>query len=365
MTKYHTGLLAAGIALLLATTAQADTFVYVGNADSNDIHVLKLDKASGDLSPVQVAPFPGITKAGPSTPLAVSPDRKFLYAGVRSDPFTAVGFAIDARTGRLQPTSNGPLADSMAYIATDRSGKYLLSASFGGNKVAVNPIAPAGSVQPPSQVITTGKNAHAILASPDNRHVLATNMGSDVVLTFKFDAKTGTLTQASNAVTADKAGPRHLVFHPNRKYAYVITELSGDIIINHYDAKTGQLHPNQTVSVMPPAGIPGGGAKPWAADLHITSDGKFIYGSERTTSTLTGFRVDAATGKLSRIGEVPTQKQPRGFGVDPNNRYLFAVGEQSHALTAYRIDGTSGALSPIKEYPVGKKPNWVEVIDFK
>lgn len=358
---YRSGLLATVVAIgLMASTAWADTFVYVGNADSNDIHVLKLNKATGDLSPVQVAPFPGITKAGPSTPMTVSPDKKFLYAGVRSEPFTAVGFAVDAASGKLSPTANGPLADSMAYVSTDKTGKYLLSASFGGNKIAVNPIAPAGSVQAPSQVITTGKNAHAILTSPDNRHVLATNMGSDVVLTFKFDAKTGTLTQASNAVTADKAGPRHLVFHPNRKYAYVITELSGDIIVNHYDAKTGQLHPIQTISLMP-----AGGAKPWAADLHITSDGKFIYGSERTTSTITGFKVDAATGKLSRIGEVPTQKQPRGFGIDPKDKYLFAVGEQSHALTAYSINAQTGALTALKEYPVGKKPNWVEVIDFK
>jgi len=360
MKPYRTGLLAAVLGLGMAASALADTFVYVGNADSNDIHVLKLDKASGALSPVQVAPFPNITKPGASTPLAVSPDKKFLYAGVRSDPFTAVGFSIDAASGRLSPTANGPLADSMAYVATDKSGKYLLSASYGGHKIAVNPIAPAGTVQAPKQVITTGQNAHAILPSPDNRYVFATNLGSDVVLTFRFDAKTGTLTQASNVVAPEKSGPRHLVFHPNRKYAYLITELSGDIIAYQFDAKAGQLHPIQTVSVMP-----AGGAKPWAADLHMTSDGKFIYGSERTTSTITGFRVDATTGKLSRIGEVPTQKQPRGFGIDPTDKYLFAVGEQSHALTAYSINAQSGALTALKEYPVGKKPNWVEVIAFK
>ncbi|WP_341912336.1 beta-propeller fold lactonase family protein [Ferrovibrio terrae] len=363
MKTYRTGLLAVAFACgLLASAAQADTYVYVGNADSNDIHVLKLNKATGDLAPVQVAPFPGIEKAGPSTPLAVSPDRKFLYAGVRAAPFTAVGFAIDAKTGRLQHTANGPLADSMAYIATDRSGKYLLSASYGGHKITVNPITPAGTVQAPSQVITTGQNAHAILPSPDNRYVFATNLGSDVVLTFKFDSATGMLTQSSppNTVAPAKSGPRHLVFHPNGKFAYLLTELSADIIAYRYDAKAGTLKDLQTVSIMP-----AGGAKPWAADLQITRDGRFIYGSERTTSTLTGFKVDATTGKLTRIGEVPTQKQPRGFGIDPSSTYLFAVGEQSHALTAYRINATTGALTPMKDYPVGKKPNWVEVIDFK
>jgi 6-phosphogluconolactonase len=361
MSPYRTTYLAAALALaLLAPVAHADTFVYVGNAESNDIHVLKLNKATGDLAPVQVAPFPGIDKAGPSTPLAVSPDRKFLYAGVRAAPFTAIGFAIDAKTGRLQPTANGPLADSMAYIATDRSGRYLLSASYGGHKITVNPITSAGAVQAPQQVITTGQNAHAILPSPDNRYVFATNLGSDVVLTFKFDAASGTLTQASNIVAPAKSGPRHLVFHPNGKFAYLLTELSADVIAYRYDAKAGTLKDIQTVSIMP-----AGGAKPWAADLQITRDGRFIYGSERTTSTLTGFKVDAATGKLTRIGEVPTQKQPRGFGIDPSSTYLFAVGEQSHALTVYRINGTSGALTAIRDYPVGKKPNWVEVVDFR
>lgn len=363
MTTYRSRLLAAALAFgMTASAAHAETFIYVGNADSNDIHVLKLDKTTGDLTPVQVAPFPGITKPGASTPLAVSPDKKFLYAGVRSDPFTAVGFAIDAATGRLQPTANGPLADSMAYIATDRSGRYLLSASYGGHKVTVNPIAPDGKVQAPQQVVTTGPNAHAILASPDNRHVLATSLGADVVLQFKFDAATGSLSQNTppNMVAPAKSGPRHFVFHPDRRHVYLLTELSGDIIAAQYNAKAGTLQAFQTVSLMP-----AGGAKPWAADIHVTPDGRFLYGSERTTSTITGFRIDAASGKLTRIGEVPTQKQPRGFAIDPGSKYLFAVGELSHAMTVYRIDGKTGALTAIKDYPVGKKPNWVEVVDFR
>lgn len=361
MKSFRTGLLAAAFAIgLFATAAQAETYVYVGNADSNDIHVLKLNKTNGDLSPVQVASFPGITKAGPSTPLAVSPDRKHLYAGVRSEPFTAVGFAIDGATGRLQHTANGPLADSMAYIATDRSGRYLLSASFGGHKVAVNPIGPAGTVQAPKQVIATGPNAHAIIPSKDNKYVLATNMGSDAVLQFTFDAAAGTLFANTPAAvdTPEKSGPRHIVFHPNNRYAYVITELSGDVIAYHYDAKAGTLKSFQTVSLMPAVG-----AKPWAAELRMTPDGRYIYGTERTTSTITGFRIDAASGKLTKVDTVPTQKQPRGMGIDPGSKYVFAVGEQSHALTAYRIDG--GKLVALKEYPVGKKPNWIEVVDFR
>jgi 6-phosphogluconolactonase len=108
-----------------------------------------------------------------------------------------------------------------------------------------------------------------------------------------------------------------------------------------------------------PAGFDG---KPWAADLHLTPDGRFLYASERTSSTLTGFRVDAATGQLSLIGSVPTEKQPRGFAIDPSGRWLAAVGEMSDGMSVYAIDQSSGALEKPAIYAVGKKPNWVEFV---
>ena len=129
-------LLGAG---LMMAPASAATFVYVGNADSQDISILEL-KSNGDLTPVETAAVPGPAKPGSSLPLAVSPDRKRLYAGLRNEPYSVVTFSIDARTGKLKPVGPGPLADSMAYIATDRSGQFLFSASYGGNKIAVNPI---------------------------------------------------------------------------------------------------------------------------------------------------------------------------------------------------------------------------------
>ena len=94
----------------------AETFAYVGNADSNDISVFKLAE-SGEMTPVQTAAFTGVDKPGSSTPLAITPDHRVLIAGVRSQPFLAVSFAIDPKTGQLSPLGNGPLADSMANIA--------------------------------------------------------------------------------------------------------------------------------------------------------------------------------------------------------------------------------------------------------
>src|SRR5262245_32206339 len=165
-------LLAAVAGTLMASPVGAATLVYVGNAESNEIYVLRLDRASGDLTLVEKVPIPGIEKPGISTPMALSPDRRFLYVGTRGEPKVAAGFAIDQATGKLTHVASGPLAESMAYIATDRTGRYLLGASYPGHKVTVNPIGPPGTVQAPTQVLPGYPNAHAIQADAANRHVV-------------------------------------------------------------------------------------------------------------------------------------------------------------------------------------------------
>jgi 6-phosphogluconolactonase len=116
------------------TAAQAATFVYVGSAESNDIHVFTLDATSGGLTEVEKVPIPGLAKAGPTTPMAVSPDKRVLHVGTRGEPLTVSSFAIDAKTGKLTHLGNAALPDSMAYVATDRSGRYLLSGPMAGTR---------------------------------------------------------------------------------------------------------------------------------------------------------------------------------------------------------------------------------------
>jgi 6-phosphogluconolactonase len=120
-------------ATMMVSTTRAATFVYVGSAESNEIYVLQLDRQSGDLTVAEKVLIPGITKPGASTPMAVSPDRRFLYVGTRGEPQIAAGFAIDSSSGKLKHVANGPLADSMAYISLDRTGRFLLGASYPGH----------------------------------------------------------------------------------------------------------------------------------------------------------------------------------------------------------------------------------------
>ena len=353
-------LVATGI--LMAPGAGAATFAYVGNAESNEVYVLRLDQQNGDLTVIEKTPIPGIEKPGISSPMALSPDRRILYVGTRGEPKIAAGFAIDPSTGRLTFVAAGPLADSLAYISTDRSGRFLLGASYPGHRVTVNPIGSPGRVLPPQQVLENYPNAHSIMADPANRFVLVPTLGNDRINQFAFDATTGKLTPTSSpaAEARVKAGPRHFVYHPSGKIVYVIGELDGAVYVFDYNDATGDLKPKQIVSALP-ADFQG---KPAAADLHITPNGTFLYGSERTSSTLAGFQVDPAKGTLTPIGSVPTEKQPRGFGIDPSGHYLLAVGQLSHGLSSYSIDQTSGKLTKLKEYPMGKNPNWVEFVEL-
>lgn len=356
-----------GLAILLEagflmSSVQAATFVYVGNSDSQEVSVLEL-RPNGDLTPVETTAVPGPAKPGNSLPLAVSPDKKRLFAGLRNEPFSVVTFAIDGKTGKLRPVGPGPLADSMAYISTDRTGKFLFSASYGGNKIAVNPIGPDGVVQAAQQVMPTQPNAHCIVTDPSNRFVLHTSLGGDLVYQEKLDAKTGKLTPndpPSVSVKA-KAGARHLVFAPNGKFVYLVNELDASIYVFPWDAKTGTLKKEVQVTTSLPKGFDG---KPSAADIHLTPDGKYLYTSERTTSTLAAFKADARTGMLTPIDSFATEKQPRAFNIDPTGRYLLTVGELSNSMTNYSIDKASGKLTKLKEYPMGKKPNWVEIVAF-
>jgi 6-phosphogluconolactonase (cycloisomerase 2 family) len=145
---------------------------------------------------------------------------------------------------------------------------------------------------------------------------------------------------------------------PRRRWA---PELDASIYVFPWDAKTGTLKKEVQVRTALPKGFDG---KPWAAAIHLTPDGKFLYASQRTTSTLAAFRVDPKAGLLTSIDSYPTEKQPRGFNIDPTGRYLLSVGQLSNSLTTYAIDKATGKLTKLREYPMGKNPNWVEIISF-
>jgi 6-phosphogluconolactonase len=355
--------------LIARRTAMAetmpDTVVYVSNAASKEIHTLAMNRETGELSLLDNVPVPGTDKPSPaSMPMAVSPDHRFLYAALRSDNFPASTFAIDRASGRLTHIATTPLQDSMAYIITDRTGRYLLAASYPGNKLTINPIDEQGRVvEKPIQVIPNRPKSHCILVDATNRYCYATSLGSDIVMEWKFDPATGILSPngPGEVHTKPGAGPRHMALHPTGRFLYLITETTDTIGAYAIDPASGTLTELQFVDARP-AGFTD---QPAAADLHVTPDGRFLYGSERKTSTLAGYRIDPDKGTLAPIGHFPTENTPRGFNIDPRGRFLLSVGLDSNAMTVYRIDPQSGALTGLKQYPMGEQPNWIEIVDLR
>jgi len=155
------------------------------------------------------------------------------------------------------------------------------------------------------------------------------------------------------------SGPRFISLSPDGRHVYVNGELDGSVSVHPFDAATGTVRPSvQQLSALP-AGFAG---KPWAADLKLTPDGRHLYVSERTGSTIAAFAVEAGSGTLRLVSIVPALRQPRALGIDPSGRFLIAAGQLSNSVAVYAIDPASGGLRALAEYPVGRNPTWVEIL---
>ena len=342
----------------------ARTIAYVANAESKDIFVFDMDRQSGALSLVERVPVPGTDLPSPtSLPMAVSPDRRFLYAALRSPPFAASSFGIDASSGRLSHLATTPLLCAMAYIVIDRSGQFLLAASYTDARLAIYPIDSAGRIEGRTmQVTPTGPNAHCVVVDAANRFAYSAVLGADHVMQLVFDPDTGTLgpNTPSTVTTRARSGPRHLAFHPTGRFIYLLNQTDATIVAYRIEPGSGGLSEIETVATLPAHFL--GEAN--AADIHATPDGRFLYASERQTSTLTGFRIDSANGFLAPIGRWDTETTPRGFAIDPRGGFLLAAGLDSNRLSVHAIDPEDGSLSPQAQYPLGGMPNWVEIVDL-
>jgi 6-phosphogluconolactonase len=371
------GLLMALSTLLFGAQAQGATFVYVSNSEDGDIGMYTM-QPDGSLRPGSRFKAEKIVM-----PMTVSLDKRVLVAAVRSKPFSAYTYSIDRASGQLTLVGTGPLAESFPYISFDRSGRFLFGASYGAHLVSVNPVGADGRVGAPMQVIPTARNAHAIRADNTNRFVFVPHLGTDQIFQFLFDEKSGRLSANTPPVLQMKqgTGPRHLITSPDNRFVYLMNELTATVTTLSLDPKTGLLTELGSASALPPdskllpgapriaAGAPGAPVRNtdddiWASDLHVTPNGRFLYAAERTSSTIGGFSVDSATGKLTYLRSTPTEKQPRGFQIDSTGRFMVVSGEKSDTLSAYSIDPSSGALKLIGKYPTGKGSNWVEIVSF-
>ncbi len=337
--------------------------LYVCLQDDDKIAAFAMDADTGQLTPQAAMAVAG----GPSV-LAISPDRQVLYVGHRTKP-TISSFRIDQRTGGLTP--QGTLAQEHAptFLAPDRTGRFLLCAYYQGGGAAVHPLAANGAVGATSpDWLATANGAHAIATDPSNRFAFVphiarlndnvmeppkNNPRPNVIMQFRFDAQTGGLSPNSplRVEPAQRVGPRHYCFHPTRDLVYFSNEQGCSVTVYRLDPATGTLSAAQTISTLPD----GYRERNTCSQIHLTPSGDFLYVANRGHNSIAGFAVDAATGHLTALGQVPTEAVPSAFGLDPAGRFLFAVGTASGRLASYRI-GETGALTPLATQAVGQRP---------
>jgi 6-phosphogluconolactonase len=295
--------------------------------------------------------------------LAVHPDGKHVYAvgelagfsGKNADSVCA--FEINPATGELEALNAQPGGGGEpCHLTIDPSGRYVLSAQYGGGSCAVFPIADDGSLKPKSSfhqhVGASGVNpkrqeaphAHSINVDPSGQIAVVADLGKDQVVIYQFDAQSGVLTP-NNPATLDTppgSGPRHFVFHPTKPFAYVNMEMSSQVSALSFDAVTGRFDTLQTLSTLP-ADFDGLKA---VAEIRITPDGRFVYVSNRGHDHIAIFSVNPMTGKLSLVGHESTRgKFPRNFNIDPTGQFLVVANQQTNNVVVFRIDPMSGKLT--------------------
>jgi 6-phosphogluconolactonase len=304
--------------------------------------------ADGGLKPSGQTPMPG----GPA-PLALGPDGRTLYCGLRGTPALVV-MSVEG-DGRLAEAARTPLDADPCYVGVDRTGRYVLCAYFGAGMISVHRV---GDGEPRrTYQLQTHKGAHMINADPSNRYVLVPHRDPDLILQFRLDHATGRLEPSDPpyVATPKNAGPRHYVFHPGRDVVYVSNEFGCSVSAYAFDSTQGTLALKQTLPTLP-EGFEG---KNSCAQIHITPNGRFLYVSNRGHDSVAGFRVDQETGLLAPAGNTATEPIPRAFAIDQDGAFLYAAGRDSGRMGIYRIDPTNGSLEQTGSVATGQKALWV------
>lgn len=332
--------------------------VYFGTytrGKSKGIYVADLHLNSGSLTEPRLA----VEASNPDF-LAIHPNQRFLYAvgGIAAGGGGVSAYSMDAASGRLtlmnqQPTGGaGP-----THLVVDASGRNVLVANYSGGSTACLPIGADGSLKPVSAFIQhqgssvnparqTAPHAHGIYTDAANRFVFVPDLGLDKILIYRFDPAHGTLVpnDPPHASVAPGSGPRHFAFDPANRFGFVINEMLCTMTSFRYDRNTGRLTEVGTVSTLP-AGV---AVAPEfsTAEVFVHPNGRFVYGSNRGHDTLAVFRI-AADGSLTLIQNAPARtKIPRGFGIDPTGQFLIAGGQNSDNAAVFRINPDTGLLNP-------------------
>ena len=341
------------------------------------IYLLEMDPATAALRQRDVFP----NDANPSW-LAFDPSRTHLYSANEISDYQSLAsgsvsaYSIDRTTGSLTLLNTvssegaGP-----THLSVHPSGKYVFVANYHGGTVAVLPVLSNGELgaatdikhdvgtvgparaasAPAGSFAISGHDkphAHMVQADAAGKFVLASDLGLDQILIWRFDVETGKLSPAAQASVALPSGdgPRHFTFHPNGRWLYSLQEEASTLVTFDYDLATGKLTPKQTISTLP-KNFKGTN---FTSEVLISLDTRFLYAANRLHDSIAWFSI-GADGRLTFAGEEWTRGDyPRSFNIDPAGNYLYSCNQRADAITAYRVNRQTGALSFLGQYtPIG------------
>ncbi len=332
-------------------------FAYVGsrttrerNARGDGISVYQIDTQTGALTLVQLVK----DLVNPSF-LALSANGERLYT-VHGDLSDISAFKVDKASGTLTfLNKQSTEGKNPVHLAIDPGGRYVVVSNHIGSSLAVLPIATDGSLEPltqlvhldgpigPHRVEQKQSKPHFNPFDPSGRFVIVPDKGLDRTFSFRFED--GRLTPANPpfVVSREGAGPRHIAFHPQGHYAWVVNELDSTVTAYRYDAANGALTALQVLSSVPDTYT--GDSR--ASEIEVDRSGRFVYASNRGDDSIAVFRIDPASGHLHFVNAVPSQgKTPRFFTTTPDGRFMYALNEDSDTIVAFSVDAHSGSLTP-------------------
>lgn len=357
----------------------SELLLYVGTytqKGSEGIYVFKFNQETGILSKLHTVK----SVVEPSF-LAIDKSRKFLYAvneteeyeGKKSGAVSA--FAIDQKTGDLTLLNKvASLGGAPCHLSVSDNEKFVFVANYLGGNVSVFPVEKDGrlgasvdleqhSGSGPNKSRQEAAHAHSINLDKKNKFAVACDLGVDKVFIYELDHKTGKLrpNPAQNFYqTKAGAGPRHFAFHKDGEFAFVINELDLTISSLRFNHEKGTLAEIQTVQSLPENASRQGAT---CADIHVSPDGKFLYGSNRGHDSLVVFKIDEKNGTLEFVQNISTGgKNPRNFTIAPNGKYLLVANQSSDSIIVFSIDEKTGKLTQTDEKAAVSMPVCLKLI---
>lgn len=323
--------------------------------EAGAIHAMRLDAEQGILTEVN-------TTTDVENPffIALSPNRKYLYS-IHASQFggpkhsQVAAYAIEDNAGKLRLLNRQTtLGTTACYIDVAAEGRSVVVANYSSGSVVSYPVQSDGSLREAATFVQhegmsvnatrqQEPHAHCFVISPDNRYVFSADLGIDEIIGYKLKSRTSELRLNGAAETAPGAGPRHLIFHPNGKYMYVINELLNTVSLFDYDAETGKLSKRQTIATLPSdfEGVS------HTADLKITPDGKYLYGTNRGHDSIACYRL-SADGSLALLEIVPSLgKGPQNLAIAGGGKLLICANMPGNNVAVFRIDAASGKITPV------------------